>query len=303
MRRRIARSDLPADARSAQNAAPVTRTVRTLNLNGIRSAGRRGFGRWLKRTRPDVLCAQEVRANESDVEDDLCSPEGWNVRWPCAVKKGYAGVGAYWRRAADRCVSGLPFEHCGDEGRALRADFHDLTVISLYVPSGSSSPLRQAAKFQFLEEIRPWFGALRQEMRPVLVCGDIDIAPTALDLARPQQNVKNSRLLSVRAVERRHAALGGEPISRRAELPTSDGTQSAGVLGGRAQGAPVAAPDRTRSAGRRRRSAGSRETSSAKTHASVRHAHTLDRARESRSKHDVLGLCAARAEGRHRRFS
>ncbi len=173
----------------------MTRTVCTLNLNGIRSAGKRGFARWLKRTRPDYLCVQEVRANESDVEDDLRSPEGWNARWQCAVKKGYSGVGLYSRTAPDRYVSGLPFEHCNDEGRALRADFHDLTVISLYVPSGSSSPERQAAKFQFLSEIRPWFDALRREKRPVLVCGDVNIAPTALDLARPKQNVKNSGFL------------------------------------------------------------------------------------------------------------
>jgi len=92
-------------------------------------------------------------------------------------------------------VSGLPFEHCSDEGRALRADFDDLTVISLYVPSGSSSPERQAAKFRFLDEIQPWFAALKREKRPMLVCGDVNIAPTALDLARPKPNEKNSGFL------------------------------------------------------------------------------------------------------------
>jgi exodeoxyribonuclease-3 len=170
-------------------------TVCSLNLNGIRSAGRRGFTSWLKRTRPDVLCVQELRAHETDVEDDLKRPLGYNVRWECAAKRGYAGVGVYSRAAVDRYVAGLPFDHCGDEGRALRADFTDFSVVSLYVPSGSSGPARQAAKFRFLDEIRPWFDALLAEDRAVLVCGDVNIAPQAIDLARPKQNEKNSGFL------------------------------------------------------------------------------------------------------------
>jgi exodeoxyribonuclease-3 len=172
-----------------------SRTLCTLNLNGIRSAGRRGLLRWLKRTQPDLLCLQELRAQPSDVEDELRSPAGWNARWQSAAKKGYAGVALYSREAPDHYVAGLPFEHCRDEGRALRADFPDLSVISLYVPSGSSSPARQAAKFRFLDEIRPWFDALRAEQRPIAVCGDVNIAPSALDLARPKQNEKNSGFL------------------------------------------------------------------------------------------------------------
>jgi exodeoxyribonuclease-3 len=190
---------LPDPAARAQNAPPVTTTVTTtvctLNLNGIRSAGRRGFARWLRRARPDVLCVQELRAHESDVDDDLKRPAGWNARWESAAKKGYAGVGLYSRAAADRYVAGLPFEHCRDEGRALRADFGDLTVVSLYVPSGSAGPARQASKFRFLDEVRPWFDALLAEERAVLVCGDVNIAPAAIDLARPKANEKNSGFL------------------------------------------------------------------------------------------------------------
>jgi exodeoxyribonuclease-3 len=173
----------------------MPRTLCTLNLNGIRSAGRRGFLRWLKRARPDLLCLQELRAQPADVDDDLRSPAGWNARWESAAKKGYSGVALYTRAAPDRYVAGLPFDHCKEEGRALRADFPDLTVVSLYVPSGSSGPARQKAKFRFLDELRPWFDALLAEGRPVAVCGDVNIAPTALDLARPRQNEKNSGFL------------------------------------------------------------------------------------------------------------
>jgi len=187
--------DLPARPKNPQNAAPLFRTLCTLNLNGIRSAGRRGFARWLRRTRPDILCLQELRAHEEDIEDELRSPAGWNTRWQCAAKKGYAGVAIYSREAADRYVSGLPFDHCSDEGRALRADFEDLTVVSLYVPSGSAGPVRQARKNQFMAEILPWFESLRREGRPIVVCSDVNIAPQAIDLARPKQNEKNSGFL------------------------------------------------------------------------------------------------------------
>ncbi len=170
-------------------------TLCTLNVNGIRSAERRGFTRWFRRTRPDVLALQELRAQPGDVDDALRSPAGWNTRWVSAQRKGYSGVALYSREPADRTVPGLPFEHRGDEGRALRAEFGDLAVVSLYVPSGSAGPERQASKFAFLDHALPWFESLLAEGRPVVVCGDLNIAPTALDLARPRENQKNSGFL------------------------------------------------------------------------------------------------------------
>src|SRR5690349_11470978 len=117
----------------------MARTICTLNVNGIRAAEKRGFSRWLARRQPDVLCLQEMRAMEHDVEHALRSPAGYNTRWHSAAKKGYSGVGLYSRRSVDRYVVGTGFDHCADEGRALRADFDDVSVVSLYAPSGSSS--------------------------------------------------------------------------------------------------------------------------------------------------------------------
>ncbi|MFN0244143.1 MAG: exodeoxyribonuclease III [Planctomycetota bacterium] len=173
----------------------MLRTLCTLNACGIRSADRRGFTRWLKRTQPDYLCLQELRATEADVDDALRSPPGYNTRWCCATKKGYSGVALYARDAADRYVVGPGFDHCADEGRVLRADFGPLSVLSVYVPSGSSSPARQAVKFEYLEHLMRFTQRLIDEDRAVFLCGDVNIAHTALDIARAKPNEKNSGFL------------------------------------------------------------------------------------------------------------
>ncbi|MBI5362040.1 MAG: exodeoxyribonuclease III [Planctomycetes bacterium] len=173
----------------------MPRTICTLNLNGIRSAERRGFSRWLRRSKPDVLCVQELRAQRGDVEDELYAPAGYNARWLSAAKKGYSGVALYSRSAPDRYAEGTSFAHCADEGRVLRADLDELSVVSLYVPSGSSSPERLAIKLEYMERFLGHARVLLAEKRPIALCGDMNVAPTALDLARPKQNEKNSGFL------------------------------------------------------------------------------------------------------------
>ncbi|MBL8857194.1 MAG: exodeoxyribonuclease III [Planctomycetes bacterium] len=167
----------------------------TLNLNGIRSAERRGLLKWMARTKPDVLCVQELRATPQDVEDELRDVGGWHSCWFPAVKKGYAGTAVFAKKPPVRYVIGLGFDYLGNEGRAVRADFADFSVISLYVPSGSSSPERLKIKLTFMDLMLPWAKELLREKRAIALCGDMNVAPTALDLARPKQNVKNSGFL------------------------------------------------------------------------------------------------------------
>jgi len=170
-------------------------TICSLNVNGIRSADRRGFSRWLARRKPDYLCLQELRATPDDVDDDLRAPAGYNARWLPAAKKGYAGVALYSREAPDRYAIGTGFAFCGDEGRALRADFGGLSLVSLYVPSGSSSEKRLAIKLEFLPQVLPFTERLLSEKIPIALCGDFNVAHTPLDLARPRENQKNSGFL------------------------------------------------------------------------------------------------------------
>lgn len=173
----------------------MTRTLCTLNLNGIRSAHRRGFAEWLAKAQPDVLCVQELRAGLDDVEEHVRVPPGYATQWLCAEKKGYSGTALFARGAPKKFACGHGFDHLANEGRLVRADWPDLTVISLYVPSGSSSPERLAAKLRFMELVLPVFRGWLREKLPIAVCGDFNVAPTALDLARPKQNEKNSGFL------------------------------------------------------------------------------------------------------------
>jgi exodeoxyribonuclease-3 len=173
----------------------MSTTLCTLNVNGIRSADRRGFSRWLARRQPGVLALQELRAVRTDVTPKLFSPAGYNSRWHCAEKKGYAGVAVFSHETADtyRCGSGLGWSD--GEGRVLRADYHDFSVVSIYVPSGSSSPERLARKFVFLKHILSYTRSLLAEKRPIALCGDFNIAHTELDIHAPKRNEKNSGFL------------------------------------------------------------------------------------------------------------
>lgn len=172
-----------------------TFSVCTLNLNGIRSADRKGFPAWLDRHRPDYLCLQELRAWPEQVDHELISPAGYNSRWVNAKKKGYSGVAVYSKPAVDKYVEGTGLEWGDEEGRVLRADFPDLTVVSAYIPSGSSSEERQGMKYEYMDHFLGYTRKLLQLKRPVIVCGDVNIAHTELDIHNPKGNAKNSGFL------------------------------------------------------------------------------------------------------------
>src|SRR5262252_560887 len=149
----------------------------TLNLNGIRSALAKGFPRWLARQRADLVCLQEVKAQEPDLDGLALVPKGWHGHYECcSTKKGYSGVALYSRVKPDRVERGFGSREFDPEGRFLRADFGRLSVVSVYLPSGSSSEERQQAKFRFLEEFAPALAKLRSSGREFVLCGDWNIA-------------------------------------------------------------------------------------------------------------------------------
>ena len=170
-------------------------TLCTLNANGLRSAERKGFGDWIESRKPDFLLLQELRAWPDQLKPHERCPPGYNTRLVCAQKKGYSGVGIWSRPPADHYVvgSGLPW---GDaEGRVLRADFGELTLVSAYLPSGSSGEERQGKKNEYLEHFRGYLDELLAEGRPTAVCGDLNIAHDVLDIHAPKRNEKNSGFL------------------------------------------------------------------------------------------------------------
>ena len=165
------------------------------NLNGIRSAASKGFFAWLEQQNADVVCVQELKAQEKDVIPTYQEAAGLTGTFHYAEKPGYSGVGIYARRQPDRVRIGWGWPDADREGRYLRADFGRLAVISLYLPSGSSSEERQGVKYRFMDKILPELKALRASRRHVVLCGDWNIAHTKKDIKNWRGNQKNSGFL------------------------------------------------------------------------------------------------------------
>ena len=167
----------------------------TLNANGVRAAARKGVFDWLKRQRADVVCLQETKAQEDQLTDPMFKPNGHHSFYFDAKKKGYAGTAIYARREPDKVSAGFGVPEFDNEGRYLEAQFGKLSVISLYLPSGSSGPERQASKDRFLKVFMPYLKSLRRKRREYILCGDWNIAHKEIDLKNWKSNQKNSGFL------------------------------------------------------------------------------------------------------------
>ena len=171
----------------------------TLNLNGIRSATRKGWLEWVAEQDADVVCVQELKAQDADLEDNQrrlqTRGKPLEGHFHFAEKKGYSGVGLYTRLAPKTVRTGFGDPEFDAEGRYVEADFGHLTVISLYLPSGSSSPERLAAKLRFMARFEPHLRTLAASGREIVVCGDINIAHKEIDLKNWKSNQKNSGFL------------------------------------------------------------------------------------------------------------
>jgi exodeoxyribonuclease III len=167
----------------------------TANLNGIRSAANKGFFAWLQNQNADVICLQEVKAQAADLTDEMRNPAGYYGYFHFAEKKGYSGVAIYSKAKPDRVIEGLGIADIDSEGRYLECQFGNLSVVSLYLPSGSSGEERQAFKFSVLARIMPHLQALKASGRDVVVCGDWNIAHQEIDLKNYKGNKKNSGFL------------------------------------------------------------------------------------------------------------
>jgi exodeoxyribonuclease III len=167
----------------------------TANLNGIRSASSKGFFNWLQQQQAEIICLQELKAQEADMTPDMLAPHGFHGYFHYAEKKGYSGVGIYTKRKPDAVVVGLDKPEFDAEGRYLEVQYGKLSVVSLYMPSGSSGEERQTVKFRFMEAFMPHLRKLKQSGRDVILCGDWNIAHTEKDLKNWRGNKKNSGFL------------------------------------------------------------------------------------------------------------
>ena len=169
--------------------------VITLNANGIRSAASKGAFAWLRDQDADVVCLQETKAQEGQLAGHDIDLPGFHRYFFDAERPGYSGVALYSRREPDSVVRGFGVPEFDREGRYLEARFGALSVVSLYLPSGSSGPERQASKFRFLEAFMPHLRKLRRRRSEYILCGDWNIAHKEIDLRNWKSNQKNSGFL------------------------------------------------------------------------------------------------------------
>ena len=167
----------------------------SLNANGIRAAERKGFFAWMEAQEADVVCIQETKAQHHQLKQRVFFPVGYHNYYHDALKPGYSGTALYARHQPDRVQYGIGWDVMDSEGRWLQADFGDLSVVSLYLPSGSSSEARQAVKFEVMDFLKPRLEAMAASGREWVICGDWNIAHRKIDLKNWRGNQKNSGFL------------------------------------------------------------------------------------------------------------
>jgi exodeoxyribonuclease-3 len=168
----------------------------SFNANGLRSAASKGFFDWFGAQDADVLCVQETKAQEHQLAGPAFLPEGYKAWFRDATtKKGYSGVAIYAKREPDEIRTALGWEAFDEEGRYLEARFGNLSVVSFYIPSGSSGELRQGFKFEVMDWLRPILERWLASGRDYVLCGDWNIVRSELDIRNWKSNQKNSGCL------------------------------------------------------------------------------------------------------------
>ena len=165
------------------------------NVNGIRSAMTKGFTDWLATNPADIICLQEIKANEDDIDKASIEALGYHTFWYSAQKKGYSGVAILTKIKPDAVHYGNGIMQSDAEGRVLRADFGDITLLSTYFPSGSSGEERQTYKYQWLDEFFEYVSELMKTRPKVIICGDYNICHKPMDIHNPVSNKKSSGFL------------------------------------------------------------------------------------------------------------
>ena len=165
------------------------------NLNGIRSASSKGFFEWLHTQKADLVCMQETRIQPEQLTEIMLNPPGLKSAFEFAVKRGYSGVGLYFKKKPDRVHEGIGWSVLDKEGRFIQADFGKLSIVSLYLPSGSSGDIRQQFKYNVLDYLDKWLLEAKLSGREIIICGDWNIAHKEIDLKNWRNNRKNSGFL------------------------------------------------------------------------------------------------------------
>jgi len=167
----------------------------TLNANGIRAASRKGLFQWFEEQNADVLCIQETKAHMHELEESILKQKGYQLFYHNAEKKGYSGVAIYTRAQPKSVSVGLGFPYADTEGRYIQVDFDEISIASLYLPSGASKEERQLVKFEFMAFYENRLREIAEGKQPFIICGDLNIVHKEIDIRNWKSNQKNSGCL------------------------------------------------------------------------------------------------------------
>lgn len=167
----------------------------SLNLNGIRSAARKGVFEWLGKQHADIVCFQETKAQLDQLDNTILRPSEWNTCFSDAEKKGYSGVAIYSKKPPILVKKSFGLEESDKEGRFIQFDFKDFSIVSVYFPSGSSGIVRQDMKYRFMDKFESWLRNNKKQLKNFVICGDWNIAHKEIDLKNWRGNKKNSGFL------------------------------------------------------------------------------------------------------------
>lgn len=165
------------------------------NVNGIRAAMKKGLNQWFADTKPDILCIQETKAQPEQIDTKTFEQLEYFSYWHSAKKRGYSGVGLITKQKPDFIEIGMKIPQYDNEGRLIRADFGDITLINVYIPSGSGGDMRQTVKMQFLDDFLQYLQKLKKQRPNLIVSGDFNICHKPIDIHNPQSNKKTSGFL------------------------------------------------------------------------------------------------------------
>ena len=167
------------------------------NVNGIRAAMKKGFAGWLQQANPDVICLQEIKALEEQVDIEAIENAGYPYSyWFSAQKKGYSGVAIFCKEKPNHIEYGTGIESMDFEGRNLRIDYDEVSIMSLYLPSGTNSA-RLEFKLKFMAAFQKYVNELKKDIPNLVICGDYNICHEAIDIHNPVANKNSSGFLPV----------------------------------------------------------------------------------------------------------
>ena len=170
-------------------------TIVSYNINGIRSVLRKDFDKWLARYNPDIICLQEIKANEEQFNKEIFENLGYTCYVNSAQKAGYSGVAILSKIKPKKVEYGCGNYQIDIEGRLVRVDFKNYSVLSVYFPSGSSGEKRQEFKFMFLDFFQNYINELKQSIPNLIICGDFNICHKEIDIHNPKRNKNTSGFL------------------------------------------------------------------------------------------------------------